>query len=245
MTVSPAQLSPLDEERFDIRTAKAQVATVDEVTSTLDFCRQQSVRLLIARCPADRWAAAHALEVAGSRLMDVLVYFKRDLQKTSFPEAAGATTVRTASPQDAEVIAAIARESFKGYQGHYHADPRLDRTACDEVYASWARRSCLSREVAHEVLVATHETELLGFITLRRNSPTEGEVCLNAVTPAAQGQGIYRTLMIHALTWCRDRGCRQVIVSTQITNIAVQKVWARVGFEPDRSYLTFHCWFDS
>jgi hypothetical protein len=34
-----------------------------------------------------------------------------------------------------------------------------------------------------------------------------------------------------------------MLISTQITNVAVQKVWTRLGFEPSRSYYTFHKWF--
>ena len=35
-----------------------------------------------------------------------------------------------------------------------------------------------------------------------------------------------------------------MVLSTQVTNLAVQKVWSRLGFEPSRSYYTFHLWFD-
>jgi hypothetical protein len=34
----------------------------------------------------------------------------------------------------------------------------------------------------------------------------------------------------------------RMVVSTQITNLAVQKVWVRQGFELTGSYYTFHLW---
>ena len=48
-------------------------------------------------------------------------------------------------------VMAVARELFHGYLGDYHADDRLDRAKCDELYTSWAYCSCVSREVADEV----------------------------------------------------------------------------------------------
>lgn len=245
MATPALQLSTLDEQRFGVRTVKIEVASPADVATVLEFCRQESVRLLIARCPADAWAAAHALEANAGRLMDVLVYFARDLLKTPVPEPPATVSVREATPADAEAVTAVARGAFHDYQGHYHMDPRLDRAACDEVYVSWAHRSCLSQAVAHAVFVATQGADLLGFLTMRLNNPQEAEVCLNGVTPSAQGRGLYRALLIHALRWAQTRHCERVIVSTQVTNIASQKVWTRVGFEPSHGYLTFHRWFDS
>jgi GNAT superfamily N-acetyltransferase len=153
-------------------------------------------------------------------------------------------SIRTLRDGDGDAVAAIARDSFAGYLGHYHADPRIDRSKADEVYVSWAYRSCVSREVAQEVLIADDGASPLGFATLRRNSPEEGEGVLFGVAPAAQGRGIYRSFMIRGMEWCAAQGASRMVVSTQITNIAVQKVWSRLGFEPHKSYLTFHRWFD-
>ena len=63
------------------------------------------------------------------------------------------------------------------------------------------------------------------------------------VAPEAQGRGIYRSLMIGAMLWFRTRGTARMVVSTQVTNAAVQKVWTRLGFEPWKSNYTFHKWF--
>jgi GNAT superfamily N-acetyltransferase len=106
-------------------------------------------------------------------------------------------------------------------------------------------RSCTASDVADEVLVAEKGGEVLGFATLRLNSPAQGEGVLFAVVSAAQGQGIYRSFMIGGMHWCAARGATSMVVSTQLTNIAVQKVWVRVGFEPDHATYTFHKWFEA
>ena len=79
---------------------------------------------------------------------------------------------------------------------------------------------------------------------MRLNETDEGEGVLFGVHPSFEGRGIYWSFMVYAMNWCRNRGAARIVVSTQITNTAVQKVWARLGFEVVRSFYTFHLWFD-
>jgi len=137
----------------------------------------------------------------------------------------------------------VASEAFKGYMGHYHADRRLDSSKCDAGYSSWAERSCTARDAADEVLVAEHGGKVTGFATLRLNSPQEVEGLLFAVAPESQGKGICRSFMVRSLQWCQEQGAKRMVISTQVTNVSMQKVWCRTGFEPSRSYYTFHKWF--
>ncbi|MBZ0288565.1 MAG: GNAT family N-acetyltransferase, partial [Anaerolineae bacterium] len=64
------------------------------------------------------------------------------------------------------------------------------------------------------------------------------------VDPALQGKGVGRGLMIGALLWFEARGIAKMLISTQVTNVASQKVWVRLGFEPSHAFYTFHKWFD-
>jgi len=236
-------LSQIDHDRFGIVTARAPDVAAATVGEVLAFCRANDVRMLIARCGTADLAAAQALEAAGGRLMDTLVYWSRKLDGSDLPGHSCKVTIRPVRPGDETEVQAVARETFRGYTGHYHADPRLDRTRCDEVYASWAERSCVSRDVAGEVLVAD-DGRVAGFATLRMNDAEEGEGVLFGVAERSQGAGIYRAFMVEGMRWCRARGASRMVVSTQVTNLAVQKVWSRLGFEPSRSYYTFHLWFD-
>lgn len=237
-------LSDLDQARFGITVARARVITADDVERALVFCHERGAALLIARCPTSELATAQCLEEAGARLMDTLLYYSGEIGKVSTPADSGNVLVRTLEPGEAEQVEAVAAEAFKEYYGHYHADPRLDRATCDEIYTDWAYRSCLSKEVADEVLVAVLEGEIAGFATLRLVGSEEGEGVLFGVAPAAQGRGVYRSFMLEAVQWFAAMGVKRVLVSTQITNLAVQRVWVRLGFEPAGSYYTFHQWFD-
>lgn len=233
-------LSALDESRWGVRSARAVGITVDNLPEAMAFCRTNGVKFLVARCSIDDIHAAQAMERQGFLLMDTLLYYTRDLT-ASLP--AMPDTVRPVRAEEAETVRELSARAFQKYGGHYHADERLNRAACDAVYEDWAYRSCLSRQVADEVLVATINGQIVGFITLKLKGD-DGEGPLYGVDPAAQGQGVGRALMAGAMAWLRSRGANRLLMSTQITNVPSQKVWVRLGFEPSHAEYTFHKWFD-
>ena len=207
-------LSAMDEARFGIRTAKATGLTGECLPEVLRFCQREEVRLLIARCSASDLALVHQLERENFLLMDTLVYYRhKNLGGTPAVADPEGITIRPVEPSEWPQVRAIAGQSFQGYKGHYHADPRLHAKDCDEAYQDWAVRSCESRETGQtEVLVAASPKGLLGFATLRMETPDEGEGVLFSVTPAAQDKGIYRLLLIRAMEWSRAQGAQSMVV---------------------------------
>ncbi len=234
--------SEVDSERFEIRVARAHVEG-NNLPQALEFCAAERISLLIARCPTTELRAAQEMESLGFLLMDTLVYYSFDLVKRAIPDGSSQAHVRKFMLEDKAQVESVAAAAFKGYYGHYHADPRLDRKKCDEGYVSWAVRSCTSKQVATDVLVAEREKKIAGFLTLRLNGPKEVEGVLFGVAPEAQGGGVGRSLMVDGLKWCKEQKASEMVISTQVTNVAVQRVWCRVGFEAARSYYTFHKWF--
>lgn len=237
-------LSALDKERFGMTTARVDGITADRVPDILVQCQTNGVELIIARCAATDFETVHVLERSGFLLMDTLVYWTRDLHRTPLPELASDVIIRPARVDEAEQVKALARDAFRGYFGHYHADERLDRTAADEAYASWAERSVLLHDVADVVLVAELNSFTAGLITLRMKNSEEGEGILFAVSPSVQRRSISRPLMVGAMGWCARQGAARMVISTQLVNVASQKVWARLGFELSHAHYTFHKWVD-
>ena len=238
----PVYLSTIDGQRFGISIARAPMVALNALPAILDFCYEKNVDLLIARCSTTDIKAAQAMEQEGFLLTDTLVYYVRNLTQSPIPDDPGKLLVRPVRPNEVETVKGIAAKAFRNYMGHYHADDRLDRTQCDEAYVDWAIRSCVSKDVADEVLVAG-DNALQGFLTLRLAGPEEGEGLLFAVTPEARGHGVGRSLMIHAMQWCLSKGARRMRISTQITNLVAQNVWIRLGFAISHAYYTFHKWF--
>ena len=236
-------LSPLDTARFGVCTARADALTVEGLAGVLEFCRLQDVELLIGRCKVENADAVHTLERAGFLLMDTLVYYQRNLASSPVTDP-GDGRLRLLRADEAREVEAIARECFRDYGGHYHADPRLDRGAATEVYASWARASCELPEGSSFVLVGDTGQGLVGFATFRLSQALEGELLLGAVAPRARGSGLYRTLTQAGMYRLQSLGATRFITSTYLGNWRAEKSWVAAGLSPYAAYHTFHRWFD-
>jgi hypothetical protein len=239
--------STLDFERFRVRTAKLTIADPSDAAAAIADARELGFELLIARCDTQRLDCAQALELAGFRLMDTLVYYTQQLSIRREPKLAAGYRWRLAGPGDAHAVETLAREAFQGYLGHYHADPRLDRQACDDVYADWARRSCVDPSVTAAVVLIEqlrdgHRPELAAFAAHTRADASTWDGALYGVGPSHQGRGLYAELIAFGGAQGAERGHSVMLYSTQITNLPVQRSLCKQGFLPLRSNYTFHAW---
>jgi GNAT superfamily N-acetyltransferase len=241
----PAALSPLEEARFGVRTARAaDFVTTGSLPAVLDFCSANHVRFLIAKSRADQSGAAQQMERLGFLLTETTMFLTRDLARTPVPPHDGPLTIRPFQLGDEPTVRAIAAQSFRGYFGHYHADPRLDPAKCDEAYVDWAARSCASTEVADAVFMAEEEGTVVGFLTLKRNSAEEGQPVLSGILPRARGRGAYRLLIRQGLEWSQGLGAVRSVAVVHVANTPVLRTLGRLGYEPTYAFYTFHKWFD-
>jgi GNAT superfamily N-acetyltransferase len=230
-----------DSKRFKVSVARAHLCDTDAVHRALEECRANNIELLIARCSTEHIAVAQEMERRGFLLMDTLVYFACPTTRTC-PPVDSPALVREFEPSDFDQMRAIAADCFRGYFGHYHADARLDPALADAGYVEWVETSCRTSSRDGAVLVAVENARVVGFITLRRNSPEEIEGMVIAVARDRQMQKVAQALMHAAVDWCRAVGAARMIISTQVNNLKSQKSWIRQGFEPYRSTYTFHWW---
>ena len=220
------------------------VTSIEEASRALSISRSGDTELLIIRCKTSALDVVQQLEVEGARLMDTLLYYGRDFGLKELPTEEAPVSLRAARPADGQQLASLARECFRAYAGHYHADPKLDRDQCTEVYASWAQHDIESVSERSQVFLAEEMGSPLGFATVRLLDPSQAEIELNAISPHAQRRGIYRSLVLRAMHWSAAHGASRLSVSTQVSNLAPQKVWCRLGFEPTWSCHTLHQWFE-
>jgi GNAT superfamily N-acetyltransferase len=151
---------------------------------------------------------------------------------------------RLATANDRCAVGQVAAQAFKGYFSHFHSDRRLRREDADAVYCEWAERSCVSRDVANAVILAEEDEQILGFGTIRESAPGSVDNALFGVLPAAQGRGVFRSLISEATAWALAREYQLASYSTQIQNKTVLNAVLRSGFEYDRACYTFHRWWD-
>ena len=237
-------LSTIDEEFFGVKTAKVVGLRQEDILEVLNYCETNHVKFLIARCSTTDLQTVQEMERLGFLIMDTLIYFSCSTRAKPTSVDDFEFQVRAFRPGEEDIIKSVAAEAFQGYLGHYHADSRLDAKKCDEVYTDWAYRSCLSKDFADQVLVVHLYRNIIGFGAMRINKQNEGELHLSGVVPSFQGRGVHRLIVKSFMNWCFEKGLEQMVISTQITNLASQKVWIRLGFEPRHTYYTFHKWFD-
>lgn len=234
-------LSGIDKERFGRAIAKAKLESGDDVAGMLSAARNAEAEMVIVRLPTSELALAQELERVGGILTDTLIYYQKKIEHYPGDLPAGYRACLV-EESDIEAVGLVAAESFKGYFGHYHADGRLAREDCDEVYASWARNSCRKGGLADDVIVIKCASEIAAFATLKKIDDTTFDGLLFGVAPGHQGKGLHQNLMRLSLNWGVDHGFQRMITSTQLTNVTAQRNWCRVGMEPLESFYTFHIW---
>lgn len=237
------ECNALESARFGVVAARARDPLA--APQALDAAAEAlGVQMLTVRIACQEHSRIHALEADGFRLMDTIVYYERPLQELppSSPPS-GDVTIRRARPKDAAAVAEVARAAFSNYIGHYHADPRLQPAAADAAYVEWAEKSIAGQSEAEQAILLFCGQRLGGFLTLRRNSPAEIEIMLNAVHPDLQRRGFYQRLLVEALVMGRNAGAATITVSTQVNNLPVQRAWATLGFRLASSFHTFHKWY--
>jgi hypothetical protein len=233
-----AAYSELDSRRFGKRIFRARVDDVTAVEALDEVARRERVDMLISRCEVERSPVAHALEASGHRLMDTLVHYAGPAD--AFANAAWSHTVREAVKGDRARLAALAMDAFTGYDGHYHADPRLDPRLATEGYVEWSV-SCLDAD-AHRIWIAVDDKAAMGFLVVRREGEA-GNIVLNGVASQFRRRGVYDSLVKAAGRSLFAEGAREVRSSTHIGNLTPQRAWMRHRMLIAGALYTFHKWF--
>lgn len=239
--------SHIDTNRFGLPIGRAMLHSPHQLPLLRDEALSGGLAMLIVRCAVSDLPTVQTLEAAGAFLADTLLYFEVSTVNVPQMTPIEGISIRVATETDAAEIEAVAAACFKDYQGHYHADPRLDRAACDALYVDWAVRSVTVAGVAEVVLVAERimaagHTRLVGFTTLRAADASTYDIGLTAVHPQYQGQGINRVQLKQAQAWSSAMGGKKLTISTQVGNIPSQRAAVRAGFVPSSAFYTLHWW---
>jgi hypothetical protein len=243
--MSNVTFSELDSHRFKVRIGKVTTSAGADVASILASAQALNLDMLIGRVITSDMRTIHQLEAHGFHLMDTLIHYK----KTNFSGVAsqimGRFSLRFASMEDENPIRSLAEEAFSNYLSHYHADPKLDRSRCNEVYADWAARSCKGLPAADAMIVAIciDTKQFAGFGTLKWINSWNLCGPLFAVSSEFRGQGLFRGILERALYEGYLKKAQSFNYSTQITNLSTQKALCEMGFFPSKSEYTFHKWF--
>lgn len=222
--------------------------TRDLIHETIRSACGQGCQSIQARIPIDNLPAAHALEDAGFRTMEIRMTWIFDLARSAIPPKRNPDVTRDFRSSDTESLIGLARTAHASMPGRFQKDPRLSTAATNELYAEWMRNSC-SGQMADVIAVAESADGPIAYATMKYMGDHDGlcnarigELGLGAALPQFRNQGLVTDLIIHNLEWLKGQNGDFCIVATQGNNIPSQKLWPKAGFTPALMQLTLHYW---
>ena len=212
-----------DTEFFGIRVGRAV-----HLDGLGEWAVENTVGLMCLLVDANRPAEIQEAERIGYRTMDIRVTLTmKACHRLSW--------VRLARAEDTSKLMAIAREAF--HLTRFYADPSLDDTRCDDLYAEWTRSLCAG--AASVVLVSELEGQPVGYVTVNLDG-TESEIGLIAVAADWRGQHIGSTLVNGAIDWAYVHGAKHMSVVTQGRNVGALRTFEGCGFRVSNTQVWLH-----
>jgi GNAT superfamily N-acetyltransferase len=237
--------SDVETERFGCRVGRMTIGpgpmNEDELLAGI---RDDTSEVLIVRYDAARLDLPAILARSRRTILPAgaLVYWEKQIGVHEEPSPSD-LEVRAADTWDTGVVSQLVREiirsSFRDYGNHYAANPLFDRAAVLAGYEDWGVRSLI--DDPRNVLVLTDRGAPIGLATLESAADgTHVEILLAGLVPAAQGKGLYATLLGACESLAASRGANRIVTSTQVHNVRVQRAWALQGLRPYASIETVH-----
>ncbi|MFA6222285.1 MAG: GNAT family N-acetyltransferase [Desulfomonilaceae bacterium] len=207
----------------------------------IEAIRSDSPDLAIVRIPTVRTDLIRKLQSLFSDVVigDCLVVYERDNFKLGIPGSLrnAGFRLKESDSGDVKTLDHMNASVFNGYRNHYSANPRLERFDLVEAYSEWTRSHVDSPPC--KCFLALLDNDPCAFCAVRIDHP-RSMIDLNGVMPEFRGRGIYSDLLKSIIKIFIDEGCSYVTISTQVQNLAVQRVWVKEGFFMVGSYFTVH-----
>lgn len=234
------RLADAETRRFGLRIARGGATAAADPLALLDAMLAQRIDIAILRVDAADPGAVARLARTGLAPLhaDTLSTWGHDLARAPAPRLLpGGGALRAATASDAEAIARLVRRVFADYPNHYRANPLLDPVAAVEGYVEWA----LSHVDAADRCGWVHvDGDTVAGLACAAHEAGAASGNLHGVDPAHGRRGIYVAMIEATIAHFAALGLRELRISTQAGNLAVQRVWARLGLRPVRAEHTCH-----
>ncbi len=196
--------------------------------------------LAVVRFPSGNTEFSSQLSTLSHKTVvtDPTVYWSSFISPEQRPTHLLAETqfVRTDSIID---VAEVVSSSFHGYRSHWHHNPMTSRVNMVDVYVEWLQSVEQEPSFGTFLLKSALDGQNIGMALLEfRDSFVE--VLLAGVSAMHQGRGHYSVILEGVERVAQSRGLDQVVISTQASNINVQRAWSRKGWVPEMALQTVH-----
>lgn len=235
--------SDIESRRFDFNVYRGVCEDIKE-KNILEFILENNVDIAIIRVPSGNQKNIFRLNKLGMPyiIADALVFYCVNLNKHSPHDLKNKDLVFVRCSQDEyKVLGELVENIFMEYDNHYFSNPLLGKSLIMEGYKEWAQSYVTNERDGCVSWIIKKSDSTIGFATCKfneENSQCEG--VLYGVVPNEEGRGIYSDIIRFTQNYFKNKGFATMLVSTQLHNHTVQKVWNREGFVIDKSFITIH-----
>ncbi len=217
-----------------------------QLASVLQRCRlhlhEQDVRFVSTRVNGDQLTVLHALEDAGFRFMDNVIW----------PVATTASLPPTADPRVRPMVAAdkprvMALAKRWAYpRGHLYCSPGFAKDAVDAMYGKWLDTAWQS-DTPLAVIEADGAVQGFFQYSVEREGDTPlghryGHMRLLVLSGDVRGRGLGQALFQGAMVLMRDQGASHIDSGYSTKNHVSARLHARNGFASTYEEVTLHLW---
>jgi len=192
--------------------------------------------MVSCRLPHDALRESMLLEDCGFRFIEMVCQPEHDLTGAEQAATNQQLNISEAHQDELEALCAIAQSAFT--HERFRMDPRLDPAISDKRYRNWVASS-LRHPTQKLWAIHVHDQPIAFFITELQDDGT----CywhLNAVAPAAQGQGFGKQAWQGMMQLARAAGAQRIRTCVAIRNERVMNLYAQLGFRFTPPQMTFH-----
>ena len=238
--------SARDSLRFGLHVARGVIRSEESnLSASLERLHESlaSIRpdIAVLRWPAQHTGLGEALQRRGWSLLpaDTLVYWSLDLRSDGNDAAKQVIAADEPGGVSLKAVGDAVRNIFMSYPTHYTASEDFEPQRVLDGYVDWAVRT--ARENPGDCYALLHGE---GLAALATTTTVDGgrcmEVLLAGTAPARRGKGVYGILLDGLAARAAAAGRGALLISTQASNVSVQRAWARRGFLPIASFTTVH-----
>ncbi|MCC2547675.1 hypothetical protein LJY25_14565 [Hymenobacter sp. BT175] len=234
------EYSKLESDRFNMRIIRGSITKIDPQELLRNIVDEQA-DVAIIRLPTSQQHQLSQLSVLPFPVIvaDTIVVSDRDLR--DFPAQPLRNTqieVRIGTLADTPVLKELIDLTFTDYRTHYNSNPLFDPKLVLDGYKEWAM-STLEPGDGRVCVLFYIDGQPVAYATIELTG-TYGEGIIYGARPNVPYKNLYADLVEYTMQYFWDHGLKKARGVTQVQNHGVQRVWARTGFLPQRSYCTVH-----
>lgn len=204
--------------------AKVSVALGTGFQTRLAECLQSDYQQASVRLSIEQEKEMESLIEIGFVQVDTIVTYGGAMR-----EHTASNEVRLANADDADRISEISAEAFK--DGRYMCDPWISAEEGRNLYGEWGRNAAVG-SFGDATFVSGSGPDAFLITQLRSDLPEKcGVFVLLAVAEESRGQGLGAMLVESACSWMARQDCTYLLIGTQLSNVASQRLFSNLGLK--------------